>query len=129
MTATITDVMQRDFPRLSPSMPIRDAVAMLVGAGISGAPVVGDDDSLMGMLTQKDCFRPALKASYYRQWSGTVADHMSGEPRTLDAGTDLVTAGEAFIEHPHRLFPVTDADRLVGLLRRSDVLAALLALG
>ncbi|MDO5647082.1 CBS domain-containing protein [Paracoccus sp. (in: a-proteobacteria)] len=126
---TIATVMRRDFLQLSPATPIRDAAAQLVASGLSGAPVLDDSGALIGMLTQKDCFAPALKASYYRQWSGTVADQMSGAPQTLPIDTDLATAAQAFLDHPHRLFPVTDGDRLVGLLRRSDLLAALLELG
>lgn len=127
MTATVAEIMLRDFPQLTESTPIRDAAAALVSAGLAGAPVVDDTGRLIGMLTQKDCFRPALKASYYRQWSGTVRDHMSRDPISLDQATDLVTAAQMFLDHPHRLFPVVAASGLTGLLRRRDVLAALMA--
>ncbi|MDO5659188.1 MAG: CBS domain-containing protein [Paracoccus sp. (in: a-proteobacteria)] len=125
----IDDVMRRDFLRLGPDMPIREAAAALVRDGWSGAPVIDDQGALIGMLTQKDCFRPALNASYYRQWTGTVRDRMSGAPLTIEAGGDLVSAAEMFLEHPHRLFPVLRGSRVEGVLRRSDLLAALLRLG
>lgn len=129
MPATIEAVMRAEGPLLTPATPIREAAAALASATASGAPVVDDTGALVGILTQKDCFRAALNASYYRQWTGTVGDVMSATLTTLDAGTDIVTAGEAFLVHPHRLFPVLKDGKLVGVLHRSDLLAALLRLG
>ncbi|WP_172293490.1 CBS domain-containing protein [Pseudoruegeria sp. HB172150] len=125
----IASVMQTDFLRLSETMPIREAIAALLDAGASAAPVTDPTGSLVGVLTQKDCFRSALNASYYQQWRGAVGDFMSKEPATLEAETDFVTAAEAFIEKPYRAYPVTDAGTLVGMLHRSDLLAAFLKHG
>ena len=47
----------------------------------------------------------------------------------LPASADLATAAEAFVNHSHRVFPVVEGKRLVGMLRRSDVLAALVDRG
>ncbi|MDO5611779.1 MAG: CBS domain-containing protein [Paracoccus sp. (in: a-proteobacteria)] len=126
---SIGTIMRRDFPRLSADMPIRDAAALMLDQGFAAAPVVDDAGALIGVLTQKDCFRPALNASYYRQWSGTVADQMSRTPVTLEAATDPVTAAQAFLDHPHRSFPVMRDGQLAGLLLRADLLAYLLRLG
>jgi len=128
-TVRIEAVMRRDYPRLDPAMPIRRAAALLVESGSAAAPVVDESGRLAGVLTQKDCFRPALHASYYQEWKGTVGDHMSVEVHTLPASADLSTAARAFLDHPYRAFPVVEDGRLVGVLRRSDVLAALLRMG
>lgn len=125
----IEALMQMDWPEMMPDMPIRRATALLVEARMAAVPVVDDSGRLVGILSQKDCFRPALRASYYQTWDGSVADHMTTLVRTLPATTDIAFAAAAFIEHPHRAFPVLDAGRLVGILRRSDVLAALIQLG
>lgn len=125
----IDAVMQTEFPRLRPDMPIREAVARLVEGGIAAAPVVDETDTLAGILSQKDCFRSALNASYYQQWSGTVAEHLTPDVKTIDAGTDIVTAAEMFLEFPYRAYPVLSDGRLVGLLARSDLLAAFMRYG
>lgn len=117
------------YPELAPDTPIRRAAARLSETGSTAAPVLGPEGQLAGILTQKDCFRAALHASYYQEWRGTVADHMTSRVHTLPVMTDLTTAATAFLEHPHRVFPVLDGESLVGLLRREDVLAALLSLG
>jgi CBS domain-containing protein len=125
----IGSVMRTDFLRLRPAMAIREAVAQMLDARCSAAPVVDETDSLVGIVTQKDCFRPALNASYYQQWSGTVAERMNTDIHTLDAGTDFVTAADAFIERPFRSYPVLKDGRLVGMLDRSDLLAVFLRFG
>lgn len=126
---TIGAIMRTDLPVLTADTPIRRAVAVLVRQRAAAAPVVDETGALCGILTQKDCFRPALNASYYQEWRGTVADYMSRSVVTLTASADLATAAEAFLTLPHRVFPVLDGDRPVGLLRRSDVLAAMIDLG
>ncbi len=116
-------IMQRDIPTLTPHTPIRRAIAVLVGTRAQAVPVLGDTEALVGILTGKDCFRPALHASYHRGWSGQVADHMSARVVTVDIDDELIGVAEMFLDHPHRAFPVLSDGRCVGLLHRSDVLA------
>lgn len=125
----IDAVMQTEFLRLRPATPIREAVAALVENRTSAAPVIEDSGSLVGILTQKDCFRSALNASYYQQWSGKVADFMSREARTLEADADFVTAAEIFLDLPFRSFPVMHRGSVVGMLNRRDLLIGFLRLG
>ncbi|NKX43752.1 CBS domain-containing protein [Roseicyclus persicicus] len=125
----VRTVMQADILRLSPDDPIRRAIGALISAGAAAAPVVDAGGAPVGILTQKDCFRPALHASYYQEWRGTVRDHMSATVVTVDAGDDIVRAAELFLEVPHRVLPVIEGGRLVGMLERSAVLAALFARG
>jgi CBS-domain-containing membrane protein len=125
----IDSVMQRDVIRLTPATAVRDAVAALVNKKAQLASVVDDTGTLIGVITQKDCFRSALNASYYRQWRGSVKDYMSTTVETLDASTDFVTAAEAFLNKPYRAYPVLSDGELVGVLRRTDLLAAFLLLG
>lgn len=129
MTTRVQSVMQRDYPVLRPDMPIRRAIALLLDADAAAAPVVDDAGKLIGILTQKDCFRPALHASYYQEWKGTVAEQMSRDVATIDASDDLVTAAETFAASAHRVFPVLGEGRLQGMLSRSDVLTALVRMG
>ena len=125
----IDSVMKKDVIRFSPDMAIRDAVAELVNRKAQLGSVLDDTGALIGILTQKDCFRSALNASYYRQWRGAVKDYMTTEIETLDASTDFVTAAETFLNKPFRAYPVLRDGELVGVLRRTDLLAAFLHYG
>ena len=125
----IASIMRPDFPAITPATPIRRAAALLVEARAAAAPVIGDDGRLAGILTQKDCFRPALHASYYREWKGCVADHMTSKVLSVDAQDELIRVAEMFLNNPHRVFPVLEGIRIAGMVHRSDVLARLMSLG
>lgn len=130
MTAyRVSSIVRRDSPVLSPDTPIRRAAAVLVDANAAAAPIIDDDGNLIGILSQKDCFGPALHASYHREWSGVVRDHMSEDVIALDLEEEVIRAAEMFLREPHRVFPVLESDRVVGLLYRSDVLRQLMRLG
>jgi CBS domain-containing protein len=124
----VAHIMWTDFPRLSPATPIREAVAVLAREPVSAAPVIDGRGALVGILTERDCFRPMLNASYYQQWSGSVADYMSNEVRTLPHDLDFVSAAEEFLARSHRIYPVVRDSEVIGLLNRSDLLAAILAM-
>ncbi|OSQ53144.1 CBS domain-containing protein [Marivita geojedonensis] len=122
-------IMRTDIPTLTADTPIRRAVAVLVDAKAAAAPVLSDDGEMIGILTQKDCFRPALHASYHREWTGRVEDHMSRNVISVDVEDEVIRVAEMFIEHPHRVFPVLSGSGVAGVLHRSDVLALLSRIG
>jgi CBS domain-containing protein len=125
----VGSIIRTNVPTLAPRTPIRRAVALLVDAAAAAALVIGDDGRLTGILTQKDCFRPALHASYHRDWTGCVADHMTREVVSVDAQDELIRVAEMFVSYPHRVFPVLEGDKVAGLVYRSDVLALLMRIG
>lgn len=125
----VRSIMRTGFPTLAPQTAIRRAAALLVEARAAAAPVIADDGRMAGILTQKDCFRPALHASYYQEWKGRVADHMSRDVLSVDPETELIAAAELFVNHPHRVLPVSGASGIEGILHRSDVLTRLMQLG
>ncbi len=125
---TVEQIMRAGSLRLSPTMPIREAVALFIRQRIPSAPVIDETGALAGILTEKDCFGPMLKASYYQQWEGTVASYMSRSVLTLPADLDLVSAAEEFLARSHRVYPVMRDGDVVGMLHRSDLFAAILDL-
>jgi CBS domain containing-hemolysin-like protein len=42
---------------------------------------------------------------------------------------DFIHVAEMFLDFPHRVFPVTDADRVLGRVHLSDVFGELIRLG
>ncbi len=127
-TYRIAEIMRKDVQTVTSDTPIRRAVALLVEARAAAAPVI-DDGWLAGILSQKDCFRPALHASYYREWTGRVADHMTRDVVSVDANDDVMHVAQMFLDYPHRVFPVLDGTSFAGLVHRSDVLALLSRIG
>ncbi|MFE3837309.1 CBS domain-containing protein [Pseudogemmobacter sonorensis] len=123
--ATVADHMQTELVTLGAGMEIIHAITLLLDTGVSGACVLDDEGQLVGFLSKRDGLKAALNAAYYKEWGGTVADLMSREVETLDAGLDLVSAAERFVASSYRRFPVLEDGRLVGQISRTDVLRAL----
>lgn len=121
----VADHMARDLVTLSPDQEINNAMHVLLNHRVSGAPVVDGAAQLIGILTEKDCLRAALEASYYRDWGKPVSAYMKRDVVTIDAGTDILGACQMLLDGPYRRFPVVDAGQLVGLISRTDVLRAL----
>ncbi|MHC4647469.1 MAG: CBS domain-containing protein, partial [Planctomycetota bacterium] len=51
------DIMTADPISVRKNMPIYDAIELMVEHGISGLPIVDDDMTLVGVLSEKDAIR------------------------------------------------------------------------
>lgn len=122
---TIKPYVQTRLVTLTPDTTVVNAVAELLRHDLSGAPVLDDAGRLIGVITAKDCFRAALHSSYYQGAHEIVADYMTKDVETLDAGIDLVTAAQRFLDSDFRRFPVLEEGRLIGMIMRLDLLRAL----
>jgi len=108
-----------------PDMEILQAINALIKHRISGAPVEDLHGNLVGILTEKDCMRVAVNASYHRDWGGLVEQYMTREVKTIDVEASIVDAAEIFLNAPYRRMPVLERHRIVGQVSRHDVLAAM----
>ena len=126
---SVKSIVRSDLPTLTPATPIRRAAALLVDAKAAAMAIVGDDGRLMGILSQKDCFRPALHAIYHHDWTGTVEEHMTRDVISVDIDEEVTRAAKMFLDHPHRVFPVLSGQSVAGMLHRSDVLSFLMKFG
>jgi len=95
-------------------------------------PVVGDDEQLVGIISERDLRRPEFVdedpnvANYYvLDNSVKVEKAMTAEPKTVRADSDLADALAIFVDHKYGALPVVDAGgRLVGVLSSVDMLRA-----
>ena len=124
-TLTVRDYMTEDLIVLAPDMNLHRAMRLFVEHDISGAPVVDSHGTLVGILAEKDCFRAAVRSSYYAEPWGDVAAYMSSPVETLDADMAVVEVVEHFYRSSFRRYPVLSGERLVGLISRRDVLRAI----
>ena len=122
---TAHDYMTRSVVTLNPEMNLLDAVEVLLDRRISGAPVVDSTGNLVGILSEQDCLRAALGATYYGDLGGLVSDHMQRVVATVGDDTPIFDVARRFIEGHFRRYPVVHGHRLVGQISRRDVLRAL----
>ena len=121
----VRDYMTRTLVTLKPDTEILHAVHTLIEHDIAGAPVLDEDGSMIGMLTEKDCMRVVLNSTYYSEYGGTVAEFMTTEIEVLAPEDTIVDAATRFLEKRYHRYPVLENDRLVGQISRRDVMRAL----
>lgn len=119
------DYMTTAVATLTPEMNLLEAVELLLDRRISGAPVLDSTGSLVGILSEKDCLRAALGATYYGDLGGLVLDHMQRDVATVTDETPIFDVAQKFINSNFRRYPVVHGHRLVGQISRRDVLKAL----
>lgn len=122
------DFMVTDLIVLAPEMSVHEAMQLFLRHDISGAPVVDDHGSVVGMLTERDCLKVIYGASYHHVPGDLVAERMSSTVETLDEGLDLTGVVEHFVRSRYRRFPVLSGTRLVGQISRRDILRSVLAM-
>ena len=101
------------------------AVRILLEGGHSGAPVVDDGGAPVGVLSEHDGIR-VLAAAVAEGWpAGSAGDHMSKDVETVAPSEDLLALSTRFSQGRHRRLLVVEGGRLIGLVSRRDLLAAL----
>lgn len=125
MNASVADYMATDLVSFSPDEDIIQAMRVLLERHFSGAPVLDDSGSMVGVLSQRDCLAIVYKAAYHQDLGGKVAQYMSREVEHVDADTSIVDAAQLFLHSNFRRFPVLRDGRLVGQISRHDVMHAL----
>lgn len=121
----VKDYMSGDPLAFSPEMDVLDAIHKLIKHELTGAPVIDHLGKVVGFLSEKDCLKVALNASYHEERGGRVSEFMTSDVRTLEADASLTEAAELFVTLPYRCYPVVHESRLVGQLSRRNILKAL----
>lgn len=141
----VADIMTAPVLSVAPTTSIADAAQIMLSHRISGLPVVAEDGSLVGMVTEGDFLRRSELGTERKRsaWlafflsAGKAAEeyvHSHGR-RVEDVMTTNVVATnsdaqlEAIVEIMGRRrikrLPVVDGGKLVGIVARSDLLKAL----
>lgn len=102
-------------------MPLSEVTRQMVERRITGAPVLGDREELMGIVTFADIAVHALSHA-----AGTVDDVMQRRVYTVDHAATLTTVVSELQSHRVHRLVVTDRDRVVGIISALDLLGAIL---
>ena len=124
-SAVVKDYMSGSLVTFGPQTDMLDAIHELVRHRIAGAPVVDDQGNLVGMLSELDCMKIALTASYHGDKGGPVRDYMTTGAETVDADMSIIDLAQRFVDTGFRRYPVVRDNRLIGQISRRDVLRAL----
>ncbi len=108
----------RDVVTASPDQTVREVDKMMSRQGVSGAPVVDDNGTVLGIISGTD-IRPYLEVGE----SDAVREAMTDEVVTATEDVSPREALELMYEHKIERVPIVDdADRLVGLVTMAGIL-------
>ena len=119
---TVRDHMDKKVPTVRPEAEILEAIEYLLKKRVTGAPVVDDAGSVIGMLTEKDCLKLIAKGSDGNLPRGRVSEFMTTEVTTISPDMDVYYVAGLFLNYEFRRFPVVEDGRLVGAITRFDIL-------
>jgi IMP dehydrogenase len=111
-------IRREDVVTAAPSQTVREVDEMMGRAGVSGAPVVDDDDRVLGIISGTD-IRPFLEV----RDSDEVREAMTDEVITATKDVTARDALELMYDHKIERVPIVDDDdTLVGLVTMQGIL-------
>ncbi len=121
----VRDYMDTVVQTLSPETEILDAVDFLLEKHVTRAPVVDEENRVVGILTEKDCLHLLAAGSDADIPQGTVAEFMTTEVQTIPPNMNVYFCAGLFLNTTVRRFPIVEDGKLVGAITRFDILRAI----
>lgn len=149
----VKEVMTVSVVKLRKDMTLCEATTLLSQHGVSGAPVVDDDDHLVGILSESDILEFAaskegmgiklntlsllgqpydrmfldeeLCRNYKRVGETKVEEAMNDEVVSIEPDEPIEKALDTMVRLHFNRLPVVSNNKLVGMLTRQDVLVSL----
>lgn len=118
------DIMTRNTVSVKEDTPIYEAVKLLVEHNISCMPVVEDDMTLVGILSEKD-----LVILFYgneEDEKKTVADFMTQPPIYFDENDSVKDVSDFLVKNLFRRVLITSGKKVVGIISIKDVLESII---
>jgi len=120
------DIMSKDTICVKKNTSIFEAVKVLVENNISSLPVVEDNMTLVGILSEKDAVEVFYESEQAE--SKTVNDYMTYPAVYFEENNALVNIGNFLVKNIFRRVPITSQGRLVGIISIQDILNSVLQL-
>lgn len=141
----VGEIMQKEKICLRRGMLWHEAAKILVENNVSGAPVLDENENIIGIVSEKDLFRaiyPAYKDFYESPeshldfseleeeaksvGSKKVEEFMSSRLITADPETPVLKIGALMVATGVHRVPVLEGGKLVGMVGRRDIYKAIL---
>ncbi|MBP6701243.1 MAG: CBS domain-containing protein [Halioglobus sp.] len=111
--------------KVKPDDNVLDAVRIIIDNKISGVCVVDDDGNLVGILSELDCLRAALGATYNKTGVGLVRDHMTRDNLLVaHPNENILDVAQEMLLKKHRRLPVVENGQLIGQITCRQLLSA-----
>jgi len=120
------DIMTKQVICIRKDTPILEAIKLMANNNITGIPVVEDDMTLAGILSEQDVLR--LFHTYEDEKDRTANDFMTQPAIHFDEDELLLDVCYCLRDNSIRRVPVTSSGKVVGVISKSDILKYILRL-
>ena len=120
------DIMIKQVICIRRDTPIFEAIGLMANNNITGVPVVKDDMTLLGILSEQDVLR--LFHTYDDEKDRTVNDFMTQPAIHFEEDELLLDICYCLRDNPIRRVPVTSNGKVTGVISRSDILKCIIKL-
>jgi len=114
------DIMTKQVVCIKKDTPIFQAIRLMADNNITGIPVVDDNLTLIGILSEQDVLR--LFHTYDDEKDRTVNDFMTQPAIHFEENEPLLDVCYCLRDNPIRRVPVTSNGKVSGVISRSDIL-------
>lgn len=118
------DIMTKKVVCIRKDIPILEAIQLMANNNITGIPVVEDDLTLVGMLSEQDVLR--LFHTYDDEKDRTVFNFMTQPAIHFEENEPLLDVCYCLRDNSIRRVPVTLKGKVTGVISRSDILKYIL---
>lgn len=121
----IRDHMSRLTHFLTPQLGLAEALDRLHHSGLSGLPVLDDQQQLVGFLSEQDCIPSLITGSYHCDTRTQVEDMMSRTPLSVDPDDSILDLARQMTGAKPKIYPVLEQGKVIGIISRHQVIQAL----
>ena len=119
------DIMTTELVTVKRNTGIHEAIRILVENNVTGLPVVNDDMTVAGIISEKDMLGLLYNIE---DKPGNVEQFMTEEVVCFEVQDSLIDIAESFIKGSFRRVPILNKGKLVGIISRKDIIAYILKL-
>ena len=117
---TAKDIMIKDVITVRKDTSIFQSLELMVKHRITGIPVVEDDMSLVGIISEKDVLHFFHKQDDLEE--KTVNDFMTQPAIFFDENESMLDVCNLLAKQIFRRIPITSEGKLVGIISRGDII-------
>ncbi|MBU0468108.1 MAG: CBS domain-containing protein [Candidatus Omnitrophica bacterium] len=115
------DVMTRNVITVKADTPVEVIIKILTVRKLTGIPVVDDDNTLLGIVTEKDLLGLLFKHENLENMK--AEDYMTRDVESFDVEDSLEDVCTLLLDKTFRRVTVVSDGKLMGIVSRTDIIA------
>jgi CBS domain-containing protein len=116
----VAHVMESPVITVTKDTTVYDAMLTLRKYNITGTPVINDNGTLAGIITEKDLL-PLLYAVHHED-EPRVEEFMTKNVVSFDINDDIIDIVECFARKGFRRVPILADGKVIGIISRKDII-------